>query len=347
MTDMTEQKKPGFDAWLQHGVESAPTAMLMVDEAGAIVAVNAETERLFGYRRDELVNQPIEVLMPEQYRSGHPRLRQGYLERPKVHMMARGRDLHAQHKDGSQFPAEISLNPVPTEAGLFVLASIIDLTERKAHEASINAALKEKEVLLREVYHRVKNNLQVVQSLLSLRSRNLPEGLARNVMQESVQRVRAMALVHEKLYQSDNLDRIFFPDYVAGLFRQLLDAYGRQAPQGAVKLDQDIAAVNIGLDRAVPLGLLLTELISNCLKHSFADGRAGHVRVALKETETGLLLSVADNGIGLRPDHNPLEGKTLGLTLVQSLAQQLGGSLVLVPGLDGKGLEVRLDMPAL
>lgn len=345
---MTESRKgPGFDAWLQHGVESAPTAMLMVDEIGVIVAVNAETERLFGYRREELVNQPIETLMPEQYRSGHPHLRRGYLERPKVHMMARGRDLHAQHKDGSQFPAEISLNPVPTEAGIFVLASIIDLSERKAHEASINAALKEKEVLLREVYHRVKNNLQVVQSLLSLRSRNLPEGLARTVMLESVQRVRAMALVHEKLYQSDNLDRIFFPDYVAGLFRQLMDAYGRQAPQGMVKLHQDIAAVNIGLDRAVPLGLLLTELISNCLKHGFADGRAGEVSVMLKETPTGLQLSVADDGVGLSSNQNPLEGKTLGLTLVQSLAQQLNGKLGWGAGPDGRGFAVTLDIPVL
>ena len=345
MHETTEKQR--LEAWLQHGVESAPTAMLMVDQNGVIVAVNAETERLFGYPRDELVNRPIETLMPDQYRAGHPHLRKGYLERPKVHMMARGRDLHAQHKDGSQFPAEISLNPVQTEVGLFVLASVTDLSERKAHEAYIKAALEEKEVLLREVYHRVKNNLQVIQSLLSLRSRNLPDGLARSVMLESVQRVRAMALVHEKLYQSENLDRIFFPDYVSGLFRQLMDAYGRQAPQGAVRLNQDIAAVNIGLDRAVPLGLLLTELISNCLKHGFADGRSGEVSVSLKQIGDGLRLSVADNGAGLAPGQNPLEGGSLGLTLVQSLSQQLNGKLDWRPGPDGKGLEVTLDMPML
>lgn len=345
MSDAKEKRR--LEAWLQHGVESAPTAMLMVDEAGMIVAVNAETERLFGYSRDELVNQPIEILMPLQYREGHPHLRKGYLERPKVHMMARGRDLHAQHKDGSQFPAEISLNPVQTEAGIFVLGSVTDLTERKAHEAYIKAALEEKEVLLREVYHRVKNNLQVIQSLLSLRSRNLPDGLARNVMLESVQRVRAMALVHEKLYQSDNLERIFFPDYVDGLFRQLMDAYGRRAPQGVVKLTQDIVGVNIGIDRAVPLGLLLTELISNCLKHGFADGGSGNVRVLLAKTDAGLRLSVADNGVGLVPGQNPLEGKTLGLTLVQSLAQQLNGKLSWQVGLNGRGLDMILDMPPL
>lgn len=343
MEEATEKQR--LDAWLRHGVESAPTAMLMVDESGVIVAVNAETERLFGYARDELVKRPIETLMPAQYRSGHPYLRKGYLERPKVHMMARGRDLHAQHKDGSQFPAEIALNPVQTEAGLFVLASITDLSERKAHEAYIKAALEEKEVLLREVYHRVKNNLQVIQSLLSLRSRNLPDGLARSVMLESVQRVRAMALVHEKLYQSDNLDRIFFPDYVSSLFRQLMDAYGRQSLQGAVRLNQDIAAVNIGLDRAVPLGLLLTELISNCLKHGFADGRAGEVSVALREAGDGLRLTVADNGIGLAAGQNPMEGKALGLTLVQSLAQQLNGRISWQSGPEGAGMEVVLDMP--
>lgn len=343
MEEATEKQR--LDAWLRHGVESAPTAMLMVDESGVIVAVNAETERLFGYARDELVKRPIETLMPAQYRSGHPHLRKGYLERPKVHMMARGRDLHAQHKDGSQFPAEIALNPVQTEAGLFVLASITDLSERKAHEAYIKAALEEKEVLLREVYHRVKNNLQVIQSLLSLRSRNLPDGLARSVMLESVQRVRAMALVHEKLYQSDNLDRIFFPDYVSSLFRQLMDAYGRQSLQGAVRLNQDIAAVNIGLDRAVPLGLLLTELISNCLKHGFPDGRAGEVSVALREEGDGLRLSVSDNGIGVAAGQNPLEGKTLGLTLVQSLAQQLNGRISWQSGPEGRGMEVVLDMP--
>ena len=343
MEEATDKQR--LDAWLRHGVESAPTAMLMVDERGMIVAVNAETERLFGYGRDELVNRPIETLMPEQYRSGHPHLRKGYLERPKVHMMARGRDLHAQHKDGSQFPAEISLNPVQTEAGLFVLASITDLTERKAHEAYIKTALEEKEVLLREVYHRVKNNLQVIQSLLSLRSRNLPDGLARSVMLESVQRVRAMALVHEKLYQSENLERIVVPDYVSSLFRQLMDAYGRQPSQVAVRLNQDIAAVNIGLERAVPLGLLLTELISNCLKHGFADGRSGEVTVTLREEGGGLRLTVADNGVGLALGQNPLEGKTLGLTLVQSLAQQLNGKIDLRTGPTGTGMEVVLDMP--
>jgi two-component sensor histidine kinase len=285
--------------------------------------------------------------MPEQYREGHPHLRQGYLERPKVHMMARGRDLHALHKDGSQFPVEISLNPVQTEKGIFVLGSIVDLTERKRHEADIRAALNEKEVLLREVYHRVKNNLQVIQSLLSLRSRTLPEGLARSVMLESVQRVRAMALVHEKLYQSDNLERISLPDYVAGLFRQLMEAYGRHASQGQVALQQDIAAVNIGLERAVPLGLLLTELISNCLKHGFSDGRPGEVHVTLKEVESGIRLSVADNGIGIEPGHNPLEGKSMGLTLVVSLAQQLNGKLDWKTGPDGRGLEITLDMPPL
>lgn len=136
--DLTEKKR--MEAWLRHGVESAPTAMLMVDPDGYIVAVNAETERLFGYHRSEMLGEQIEMLMPGQFRAAHPQLRQGYMERPKAYMMARGRDLHAQHKNGSQFAVEINLNPVPTNEGTFVLASIVDIRERKHMEAMLREA---------------------------------------------------------------------------------------------------------------------------------------------------------------------------------------------------------------
>ncbi len=203
----------------------------------------------------------------------------------------------------------------------------VDVTARKAQEEQLNTALREKEMLLKEVYHRVKNNLQVIQSLLNLQARTLPNEAARTPVLETAARVRAMALVHEKLYQSGNLGDIALPDYVRDLLRQLADS-GAAAERG-ITLEADIAPIEVGLDTAIPLGLLLNELVSNSLKHAFPDGRGGEVRVTLQPDGGGMTLAVADNGVGLPPGLNLAQVPSLGLKLATSLAIQLGGTLLI------------------
>ena len=211
-----------------------------------------------------------------------------------------------------------------TVKGVYLAAT--DVTERQAQQARIEQALAERETLLREVYHRVKNNLQVIQSLLNLQRRALPEGQARSALSDSIQRVQAMALVHEKLYQAGNLAAIDLPDYTADLLRRLGES--TDASQRGITLSPRIDPIIAALQEAVPFGLLVTELVTNSLKHAFPAGGRGNIEVALRQTAQGSLLVVQDNGVGL-PDGFCLGalGNSMGLQLATSLAQQLGGEL--------------------
>lgn len=199
-----------------------------------------------------------------------------------------------------------------------------DVSSSKQKEAAINAALLEKETLLKELYHRVKNNLQVITSLFNLQARTLPEGAARIALNEGANRVRAMALVHEKLYQSGNLSSINLKDYISDLCRQLGNTAG--AGQQGILLDAEVEPIQVGLETAVPLGLLLNELISNSLKHAFPEGRRGRIVVRLESCANGTtLLTVFDNGVGFPAGLDAAAFNTLGLRLVGALTAQLDG----------------------
>jgi two-component sensor histidine kinase len=198
-----------------------------------------------------------------------------------------------------------------------------DVTESRQKEQAISAALQEKDTLLRELYHRVKNNLQVISSLLDLQLRTLPEEAARTALQESANRVRAMALVHEKLYQSKNLSSISLDDYIADLCRHLGNAAG--ADQRGITMHALVEAVEVGLQVAIPVGLVLNELLANSLRHAFPDGRRGSITVHLESQDGGCLLRVVDDGVGMPTGMNPASSTSLGLKLVHALTAQLDG----------------------
>jgi two-component sensor histidine kinase len=193
--------------------------------------------------------------------------------------------------------------------------------------ALILSALKEKETLLKEVYHRVKNNLQVISSLFNLQLRSLTDEQARTALNESIERVSAMALVHEKLYQSSTLSSISLADYVNDLCRHLRESSGTEAR--GIELSAHVTAVTVNMETAVPLGLLINELIANSLKHGFPDGRRGRIRVNIEQHANGLcMLEVADDGVGnAEPPGMPPRPKSLGLKLITALAAQIDGTV--------------------
>lgn len=323
--DLTERTRQ-LDL-LARVTEVAPFAMLMVNAEGLITMVNAQMEALFGYAREELVNQPVEVLVPLGLRQAHPGMRTGFLRGPQqARRMASGQKIRAVRRDGSEFSVDIGLSQMETATGPCVLAAVVDITERERQQAAIEQALSDKEILLKEVYHRVKNNLQVVQSLMRLQSGSLPEGAAKEACDENIQRVRAMAMVHEKLYQSGNLSEVSLREYTADLLAQITEAGRTQEREVDVQVDVD--PITTGLDGAVPYGLLLTELLANALKHAFTGRSRGCISVCLKATDQGALLSVADDGGGLAPDFSlSAQTSSLGLQLASGLARQLGGEL--------------------
>ena len=249
---------------------------------------------------------------------------------------------HEQHfhidevQDGSARTFETAFVPDIGARGQvlgFYVAST-DVTERLAQQRRIEVALAERETQLREVYHRVKNNLQVIQSLLSLQRRALPEGEARAALDQSIRRVHAMALVHEKLYQSGTLSVVSLHDYTHELLRHLGETGG--AGERGITLSADIDSVEADLETAVPYGLLVAELVGNALKHAFPGQRGGQVCVSLRrgnveKGENGekgnVTLCVADDGVGLPAGFDIIQCQSMGLQLACSLATQLGGSL--------------------
>jgi two-component sensor histidine kinase len=177
------------------------------------------------------------------------------------------------------------------------------------------------------VHHRVKNNLQVISSLLALQSDAVPDAGTRALLTESQNRVQAMAIIHEKLYQSSDLARVDFGDYVKSLTGFLFRCYSNAAGRVVLRVVAD--DVHLNIDTAVPCGLILNELVSNALKHAFKDGRTGDLRVELLANAEGCSITIADNGVGLPANFDLKQTSSLGLQLVDTLAKQLKGTLTI------------------
>ncbi len=323
-------------------LEAAPNAMVMVDAAGRIVMINAQTERLFGYPRDELIGQPVEILMPEHVRARHPADRAAFFSQPRTRQMGAGRNLVGRRRDGTLVPIEIGLNPVQTDQGPFALASIIDISDRLHRDAQLQAALAQSEMLLREVHHRVKNNLQVVSSLLRLHATKLSDPEQRAVFENCRDRIQAMALIHERLYGRDHFARVDFGAYLSEISRIILRSNAPADTRIELELRTDPLA--LPLDTAVPLGLIASELLLNAVRHAFAGRAGGRLTVTLRAGEDRHELAVADDGPGL-PDateRKPASG--IGFALVDGLVGQIGGTRAFEAR--DRGLCVRIQWPA-
>lgn len=203
-----------------------------------------------------------------------------------------------------------------------------DITERKSAEDLVHASLHEKEVLLKEIHHRVKNNLQVISSLINLQTNTIDDPAVHEHLRDLSDRVRSMALVHEKLYQSENLSSVPFEDYVSALLQYLIHAHG--SSNAAIRFSKDLQPVSLWVETAVPCGLILNELISNTFKHAFRGRPHGEVRIALHRSPDGTVcLCVSDDGVGLPPGLDWRQSESLGLRLVQMLTRQLNATMEL------------------
>lgn len=309
-------------------VEWAPSAMVMIDRDGIMVLVNAQTEQMFNYSRQALIGQSVEMLVPERFRHQHVLFRAGFFGDSKPRPMGVGRDLAGCRADGSEFPVEIGLNPIDTEAGIMVLASIIDITERLRTQQRLEEALHEKTVLLNEVHHRVKNNLQVITSLLNLQADHAADPRLRAMLAESCGRVKAMALTHQLLYERKNFSRLDLGDYLERLMHSIRATYRDTGKRIALRLVLPSASVQLDLERTIPCGLLLNELVTNSLKHAFPGERCGEILIELSEDGAGLIhFSIADDGIGLPSETELAARVSLGLQLVPLFVEQLHGTL--------------------
>jgi PAS domain S-box-containing protein len=315
--------------------------MMLVGRDGRIALVNGQVEKLFGYVRAELVGMEVSELVPQRFRAGHPHSLQAFFAAPAARPMGAGRDLYGLRKDGSELPIEIGLNPLETPEGWFVLSSIVDITERRRAAEQLERSLREKETLLREIHHQVKNNLQVISSLLRLQASRIDDARWTTLLDESQARVEAIALIHERLYLADDVARVDFAAYLREIGRNMVAAF---APDG-VEVAVDAVDLELPVDSAVPCGLVVNELVTNALKHGYPDGRRGTVRIAAARDHDQLEVLVHDDGAGY--GDAPGDRSGMGLTLVHALARQLGGafSLETTPG-TGTAARLTFEVPS-
>jgi PAS domain S-box-containing protein len=352
----------------------APVGYCTLSEQGLILETNLTAAALLGVPRGALVKQPITRFILKEDQNIY------YLHRKhlfETHSASSGQagepqvcELRMVKKDGTAFWTRLEATAAQNDDGAMVCRTVMsDITERKEAEEKIRASLKEKEVLLKEIHHRVKNNLQIVSSLLYLQSARTEHPEAVSALDESRNRVRAMALIHERLYQSPNLASVDMGKYTRNLVSDLWHSY--RAEDGLVRLTFNVEDIPLGITEAIPCGLIINELVSNALKHAFPKGRGFHgvacgnlssehgepgtrlrVREAhtalpgegatrvpvvageitiqlLKEGASHITLTVSDNGTGFPESLDFRKSPSLGLTLISSLVEQLHGTIEL------------------
>ena len=345
VSDITEQKQAfQLVERLQRRTElilhSAGEGILGLDAGGRFTLVNAAAARMLGFAPSELIGREMHAVVRHACGSApedcaiYASIRLGTERRVTNDVFST--------KAGRSFPVEYVSTPKLEDGGIGAVVVFRDITEAKLAQERIEASLKEKEALLREIHHRVKNNLQIVCSLLKLQSRGVEDPEAQRVFEGTRHRVKAMALVHETLYQSGDLAGIDFAAYTSRLVAQLLRSYG--ASPRNVQAELAVASAVLPIDVAIPCALILTELVSNSLKHAFAGGRSGVLRVAFqRRLETSWMLEVEDPGGGEAREAPPRQGSSFGLELVRLLTEQLSGSLQIAPA---PGHRVTVIFPA-
>ncbi len=216
-----------------------------------------------------------------------------------------------------------------------------EMAENERARKQISESLKEKETLLKEIHHRVKNNLQVISSLLYLQSKKIGDKESLDIFTDSQLRVKSMALIHENLYQSDNLSQIDIREYIGKLINYYLQSYRDKTKYISIK--SDVEPIKLGVDIAVPCGLIVNELVSNCLKHAFEDMQEGLIEISVKwNIDNDIVLSVSDNGRGISEQIDFKNGSSLGLQLIDNLVRQLNGN-ILVTNNKGTRIDIVFD----
>ena len=326
----------------QHLVEQIPAVVFTAALDGGLydLYVSPQIEGLLGYSQAQWVADPVlwyERLHPDDRHKLDEEFARGCVTggpfRADCRFLTRDDKIVWVH-------GEARLLKDARGAPVLLQGVAFDITETKRAEELVRASLREKETLLMEIHHRVKNNLQVTSSLLKLQADRIADESAQRALREGQGRIRSMALVHELLYRSKDLANVNLGEYARDLTRQLLRSHG--VDPSRVRVETRLVAVPLPIDVAVPCGLILNELVSNALKHAFPDGRHGSIVIELRRGEEFDELVVRDNGIGMPAGFDGLTGSTLGIHLVQTLAQQIDGRLSTH---SNGGTEVRLDIP--
>ena len=326
-------------------VEQSSSSIVITDANGSIEYVNPKFTQLTGYTFTEAIGQNLRILKTDK-------------TPPETHeclwkTITSGKEWHGEFcnkkKNGELYWESASISPIRNTEGVITnfIAIKDDITGRKRMEKQIISSLKEKDTLLREIYHRTKNNMQVICSLLNLQSNNSKDERLLNSFREIKNRIKSMSLVHEKLYQSKDMSRINLKSYVEDLTRSLFSSYLIDTNKILLKITAE--DIPLSIDTAVPCGLAINEIISNSLKYAFPDGRGGEIMIDLHSTDNGEIeLRIADNGIGMPNDFDLKKTDSLGLQIIHLLIEdQINGKMYISRenGVEYKIIFKETDLP--
>ena len=306
-------------------VEGTADLITQVDERGAFTYVNPVGERIFGLA-------PVQMIGMSAFDFTHPDDREATVtwfdditSRRLAYATIENRQANRTTGDVHTMIWTSKFNYGQNGEVTGVNSIAHDITGRKRSEDKIKKALVEKETLLREIHHRVKNNMQVITSLLNLQARKIRDPQFRKAFEESEQRIKTMALVHERLYQKEDLSGINFSGYIHSLIRELKTLYRIDERKVVTKIT--VADVVLDIDSAIPCGLIINELITNCFKYAFPENRSGEVIINFTRKDNTYNLTIRDNGVGLPAGFDYRQTVTLGMQLVRVLTKQLLGTL--------------------
>lgn len=327
--DITERSRAessmhALDERLRALFSFAPLGIALTAMDGRFLEFNKEFENLCGYSKDELLALDYWALTPPEYQAQE----QQQLEALQLHGVYGPYEKDYVRKDGTRLSVQLNGALIHDAEGTPLIWSIVqDISGRKRELERNTRLLREREALLQEVHHRVKNNLQVISSLLRLESNRSAESQTREVLQGMQGRIQSMALVHELLYRTGNYAQVDLHAYIAELAGLIARMQG--AREERIQLAMALDPVQVPMNIATPCGLLVNELISNAYRHAFSDGHSGQILIELAQTRDArsFSLSVGDNGKGLPEGFGADHGNTLGLQLVRDLAQQMGSRL--------------------
>lgn len=305
-------------------VETTSDWIWEVDKNTVYTYVSPKINDILGYEPEEILGKtPFDLMSPEEIE----RVKGVFGPIAAAQKPFKELENKNLHKDGHEVILETSGVPILDADGRFHGYRGIDrdVTDRKKDEERLKVSLREKDILIRELFHRTKNNMQVISSLLNLQSISIDDENVLNIFKETQNRIRSIALVHEKLYQSNDLSRIILGDYIQDMTRTLLMSYGMSEK---ISIEFDADTISTSIDTAIPCGLITNEIITNSMKYAFPDRNKGAITVAVKSAGEKVELRITDNGIGLPNDVDFSSVRSLGLKLVRQLTEnQLHGKI--------------------
>tara|TARA_R110002110_G_scaffold414586_1_gene645060 strand:- start:32855 stop:34906 length:2052 start_codon:yes stop_codon:yes gene_type:complete len=299
---------------------ASPIGIAQLDRHSEIENINHSFEEIFGYTQEEVKGLELDKLIvpDEEYKDATE------LSRSEIAKVYTGK---RQTKAGNIIDVIVCAVPVTVDGNIIAMYGIyVDITERKKAEEKLKSNLREKEVLLAEIHHRVKNNLAVITGLLELQALNSENKDAQKVLKDSRMRVNSIALVHELLYKSDDFSQVDIPNYLKDLTRVISNSLERESIP--VDISYDLDNIQLEITQAIPCGLILNEVLTNSYKHAFKGKETGEINISFKKNGEGIIYKISDNGVGL-PIEDSESKRSLGMTLVKTLGKQLNAETVI------------------